>query len=223
MTTDARQVEYWEQDHGHRGYDHPIVREFATQRVNFIRKLLNLAEVRNALDVGCGNGFSTYYMRAHIPEMWAVDRSEYMLARHPLHHEGRTRQGDALSLPFPDGEFDLVYAWEVLHHISEPVRAVREMARVSKRYVMVAEPNPRNPAQFAFAYYDPEHRWVLNFTKRYMRRTFEEAGLKVRACVSGGCIFPNMTPAFMMPLLRLIPYRIPLVGISNWILAEKVG
>lgn len=220
MTTDARQVEYWEQDHGHRGFDHPIVRDFAMQRVRFIQSLLDLSEVQSALDVGCGNGFSTYYLREHISDIWAVDRSEFMLARHPLHSEGRLRQGDALSLPFEDGRFDLVYAWEVLHHIDNPVDAVKEMARVSRRYVLVAEPNPRNPAQYAFAWYDPEHRWVLRFNKRYMRGLFEAAGLRVLHCLSGGWIFPNKTPAFAMPLLKQMPYRFPL-GISNWVLAVK--
>lgn len=221
MTNDARQAEYWESYSKYREYDHPIVRFFAEQRIAFIRRHLDLATIRSALDVGCGNGFSTYYMRQHVPEVWAVDRSEHMLSRHPLRHEGRVRAGDALHLPFEDGAFDLVYAWEVLHHIAEPLQAVREMARASRRYVLVAEPNPLNPAQFAFALYDPEHRWVLRYTKRYMRGLFEQAGLRVLMCCTGGWIFPNMTPAFLMPVLRRLPYRFPLLGISNWVLASK--
>lgn len=220
MTSDAQQAAYWEQNHGHRGYDHFIVSFFARQRVSFIQSILDLSTISNALDVGCGNGFSTYYMREYIPEIWAVERSEYMLSRHPLYDEGRTRIGDALNLPFDAGAFDLVYEWEVLHHIERAVLAVKEMARCSRRYVLVAEPNPWNPVQYGFACYDREHRWVLRFTKRYIHGMFEQAGLRVRASVTGGWIFPNKSPACLLPVLKRMPYNF-FFGITNWVLGEK--
>lgn len=220
-TNDDRQVEYWQADHGHRAFDHPVVRFFAQQRVAFIRSLLNLEDVRSALDVGCGSGFSTYYMQPYVEQLWAVDRSPYMLERHPLRASERLALGDAVALPFDDGRFDLVYAWEVLHHIGEPVRAVREMARVSRRYVLLAEPNPWNPAQFAFALLDREHRWVLRYRLPFMRRLCREAGMRVVLTRTGGLTFPNMTPHALLPLLKLLPYRFPAIGISNWVLAEK--
>ena len=39
-------------------------------------------------------------------------------------------QADARNLPFPDGSFDVVYSYHALEHIPEPVRAIREIARV---------------------------------------------------------------------------------------------
>lgn len=38
--------------------------------------------------------------------------------------------GDAEHLPFPDGSFDLVWSWGVLHHSPDPAAAFREVARV---------------------------------------------------------------------------------------------
>jgi len=38
--------------------------------------------------------------------------------------------GDAEALPFPNGSFDLVYSWGVLHHTPEIERALREVHRV---------------------------------------------------------------------------------------------
>jgi SAM-dependent methyltransferase len=45
---------------------------------------------------------------------------------------GAVRQGDATSLDFPDGAFDVVYAFGVLHHIPDAERAVAEIRRVLK-------------------------------------------------------------------------------------------
>jgi len=48
---------------------------------------------------------------------------------------------DAEQIELPDNSFDLVFASEVLHHCSSPHRALCEMLRVSRRYVLFLEPN----------------------------------------------------------------------------------
>jgi SAM-dependent methyltransferase len=40
--------------------------------------------------------------------------------------------GDAENLPFPTGQFDLVYSWGVLHHTPDTPRAFQEVLRVLK-------------------------------------------------------------------------------------------
>ena len=223
MTDDSLQQTYWEADHGHRAYDHPVVAFFASQRVERVAaRWINLPAVHNALDVGCGDGFSTYYMSRRIPEIYAVDRSARMLARHPLADTGRCFQADARELPFEDARFDLVYGWEILHHVSEPHRVLAEMARVSRRYVLSAEPNRANPLQFGFALMDREHRWVLRYSLGYLRRQFEKAGLKVVRSGTGGWVFPNKTPRWMLGPLKRLPYWCPL-GITHWVLGEKAS
>lgn len=82
----------------------------------------------SALDVGAGNGFSTIYAPAHI-DVVATEGSWRILSRHP----GLARViADAAALPFADGSFDLAFCWELLHHVDEPWRALREMGRVSR-------------------------------------------------------------------------------------------
>jgi SAM-dependent methyltransferase len=215
---DGLQAEYWNDDaHGFRPPQHPIVRYFAEQRWRYLASKVNLAGLRTALDVGCGDGFSTLYAPGHL-QLTACDGSLTMLQRHP---GARRLQADAFRLPFRDGAFDLVFAWELLHHVSEPHQVLAEMARVSRKWVICCEPNPINPAQFLFAWYDPAHRWVLRFSKRFMVRQAEQAGLRVTHFSRGGCLFPNKTPQFAFPVLKWIPYRIPVLGISNCLIAEK--
>ncbi|MFH1748828.1 MAG: methyltransferase domain-containing protein [Planctomycetota bacterium] len=221
MTSDTQQQVYWEREHDFRGYQHPVVEFFARQRINCVMaNWLDLEQVDSALDVGCGDGFSTFYVSQRIPEISAVDRSTHMLDRHPLRHTRRLYQADARQLPFEDNHFDLVYGWEILHHIADPCDVLREMMRVSRRYVLVAEPNRNNPAQFAFALADSEHRWVLRYSLAFMRRIFERAGLSVLQARTGGWIFPNKTPRLLLPVLRRLPYFWPL-GITNWVLGRK--
>ena len=38
----------------------------------------------------------------------------------------------ATDLPFPDRSFDVVTCWELLHHLDDPVAALREMWRVAR-------------------------------------------------------------------------------------------
>ncbi len=49
--------------------------------------------------------------------------------------------GDAGALPIRDHSIDLVLAIEVLEHLPDPARALRELARIARRDVVVSVPN----------------------------------------------------------------------------------
>ncbi len=219
QTSDARQQVYWDADHGFRRFDHPVVRLFAEQRLALLASWLDLPAIGRALDVGCGDGFSTYYARQRLARVHATDRSQMMLARHPLKLERRLVTADALALPYANDSFDLVYGWEILHHVSDPVTVVAEMRRVSRRFVLVVEPNRNHPAQFAFALLDREHRWVLRYSRTYLENICRRAGLRIVRSTTGGHVFPNRSPLWMARLASRMRYE-SLAGISNWVLAE---
>jgi len=221
-TNDARQCEYWEAEHGFRRYDHPVVRAFATQRIQFISRHVDLEAVRTVLDVGCGAGVSSFYYEQVVDSVHGIDRSDAMLADNPLPRE-RLHRGAAENLPFPDDSFDLVNAWELLHHVEDPRCVLKEIARVSREHVVVFEPNRYNPALAAFALLDREHRWILRHSLRSLRRLAEGLGLDVRVARVVGCIFPNKTPWILLGGLKRIPFRLPVVGISNVLVCQKRG
>jgi ubiquinone/menaquinone biosynthesis C-methylase UbiE len=219
-TNDERQRRFWDSDPKYREVDHPVVQTFARQRLDYLASWLDLPSIHSALDVGCGDGFSTVFMAEQVRRVWAVDRSTPMLSRHPLKNDGRLARADIGRLPFADNSIDLVYCWEVLHHVADPDAAVAEMARVSRRWVLVAEPNRNNPLQFMFALVDREHRWVLKYDLAFMRRLMTNAALDVAHASSGGFILPNRTPTPLVGALRRLPYESP-IGISNWVLGRK--
>lgn len=213
---DENQVEYFETLAIRRYPTHPVIRLFARQRLATLQKYIDRNKVRTILDVGCGHGCSSYYLRewGHVV---GLDRSHRLLTLNPTGHKV---QGDASGLPFPDTVFDLVVIWEVLHHMSDPILAIREAARVSRRYVAVFEPNRSNPLQAAFALLQREHRLVFRYSLRYLRSLVSRAGLDVVESFRGGWIFPNRTPQFMIPLLGKLPYRWPL-GISVVVVGKR--
>ena len=93
------------------------------------------------LDVGAGSGTITASLARYIPQgrVVAADLSKEILGKALQHaesvgaHNVEVRQGNAYELPFEDGSFDVVHASQMLAHLDDPVKAVREMVRVAKK------------------------------------------------------------------------------------------
>lgn len=90
------------------------------------------------LDLGCGNGVASWAFAQHGFDVIGVDVSTSELAglgaAEQLRRAGRasfeTVRADAVTLPFPDDRFDVVYCRQVLHHVGDLVSALQECARV---------------------------------------------------------------------------------------------
>lgn len=100
-------------------------------------QLLDFAGVRTgmrALDVGCGPGALTAALVERLgPEaVAAIDPSPPFVAAARRRCPGvDVRQGTAEALPFADTSYDVVLAQLVVHFMTDPVRGLREMARVT--------------------------------------------------------------------------------------------
>jgi SAM-dependent methyltransferase len=90
------------------------------------------------LDVGCGPGTISAELSliTTVGGVIGIDLSPEVLriAReaHPRQSYPRLEfeQGDVYRLRFPDSSFDVVYAHQVLQHLSRPIDAIHEMRRV---------------------------------------------------------------------------------------------
>lgn len=195
-----------------RDMTHPVVQLFLAQRRAFLATCLAGSPIRNALDVGCGTGISS---RAVDCPVVGMDQDFSLLQRHP----GRVCCGDAHALPFASRSVDLVYAWEALHHLDSPQRVVQEMARVSRRFVLLVEPNRAHPALIGLALCDPTHRALFRYSQRYLCRLLQNAACTIRCLGRGGWIFPHRMPTWMARGLAQLPYE-TVWGISNWVVGE---
>jgi SAM-dependent methyltransferase len=89
------------------------------------------------LDVACGTGFLTQHLRG---EVVGLDQSPAMLEVASARLPGaRVVQGDAVPLPFADGEFDRVFTGHFYGHLlpAERERCLAEAGRVAGELVVV--------------------------------------------------------------------------------------
>lgn len=211
----THQWKYWEKERKRRAPDHQVVEAFVTPKIEFIQEYVDLKSVK-VLDVGCGNGFFTYYF-SQLARTVGVDYSTYMLSINPCEP---LVHGSALSLPFKDSNFDLVFCSNLLHHLKDPTIAIREMVRVSKKFVILSEPNRNNPLMALFSVISAEERGVLKFSLNYMKELVGLCELKIIASSSMGLIVPNKTPASLLGVLRKVDRKTP-IGFYNVIISEK--
>lgn len=208
---------FWETGGLYRRSDHPVVELFARQRVGFLAARGLLDGVGTLLDVGAGSGFSSAYYPASI-RVVACDYAAGMLAGNPTRDRVRCA---AAPLPFEDRAFDVVTCWELLHHLDDPVAALREMWRVAARRIVVFEPNRSNPGHLVLGLTRREERRSLRFSPGHLRRLVQAATARRVRPQRCGLFFPNVTPLPLARALVRLPYRVPLIAISQLVVLEK--
>ena len=156
---------------------------------------LGLQPGDRVLDMGCGAGRHAFEMYRRGGDVIAFDQDGDELAgvldlfgamrdagEVPTGAEADIKQGDALSLPFADGEFDRVVAAEVLEHIPDDTTAIAELARVLRPGGTIAVTVPRwLPERVCWAlsdaYHEVEGGHVRIYTGDQLVGRLEDAGL----------------------------------------------
>lgn len=120
-------------------YQTPQGRKYDSVEKDLIGRLLSPAQGRRMLDIGCGTGHFTRWLRELGWEVWGVDLEERMLARaRELSGEGIIYcQGDAERLPFADRNFYVSAMITTLESTARPEAALGEAIRVSKEMVVL--------------------------------------------------------------------------------------
>lgn len=211
---------YWEtvQKSGQvkRNHLHPVIEYYCKQRINYLKKHLDFDLINNALDVGAGSGFASYYFPDSI-SIIDLDFSFRLLKINPT--ENRI-QSSAFSLPFASNSFDLVYGWNILHHLDKPEDAVKEMARVTKNFLVLFEPNRNNPIQFLFGLYNNHERGTLQFNRSKLLELMNKIHFELISCETVGWFFAGPTPTFTLGLFKKLPF-VHRLGISNVLICKK--
>lgn len=101
------------------------------------------------LDIGCGNGLSSYMLSELGHQVIGSDISLFFLAETAQFQNDRLKYQvcDALDLPFADESFDVVCSNELIEHVTDVPRALLEMKRIlkSEGILVIMGPNLCSP------------------------------------------------------------------------------
>jgi ubiquinone/menaquinone biosynthesis C-methylase UbiE len=102
----------------------------------------------NILDVGCGEGVVANALNNKLSfsanQVVEIDLELNRLRiSKSINPELQFCQGSIYNLPFQDNTFDLVLALEILEHLEFPEKAIVELNRVSKEWILLSVPNDR--------------------------------------------------------------------------------
>ena len=96
------------------------------------------------LDIGCGSGTITTGLARRAGRVVGLDMSAEVVDAARAHADdcrlsnASFEVGSVYDLPWDDNSFDVVYAHQVLQHLSDPVRALKEARRVLRPGGIVA-------------------------------------------------------------------------------------
>lgn len=107
------------------------------------------------LDVGCDDGeFSQMLLKKnHSLTVKGIDIQDNRPAKIPR------KIYDGKNIPYQDQQFDITMAVDVLHHTRDIGRILKEMKRVTKKYIIIKDHVSKDPLSFlVIAFVD----WLAN-------------------------------------------------------------
>jgi SAM-dependent methyltransferase len=181
-----------------RRYDYSEVYDFYAFRTACA--INDVLHPKRMLDVGCEKGFKVLAFTSLGVEAYGVDISDYAIANSPIkakQHHLFCMDVQKTNLPFASNYFDLVIILEVIEHLENWQRALKEIERVlsPSGFLYLTAPSPEEKC----AYVDPTHITV------YDRQTWEKHFIE--------CGFQE-TP-YLRKLNRLIWIRYRLLSLSS--------
>jgi ubiquinone/menaquinone biosynthesis C-methylase UbiE len=167
-------------------------RDFFSEAVR--EKAYRLAAVESgqlAADIGAGTGFITEGLLQRGLKVIAIDRSHDMLdqmrEKFKDSEDVDYRQGEAENLPIDNDTVDYTMANMYLHHVDDPLVAIKEMVRIIKPSGKLVLTD-LDEHKHEFLKHEHHDRW-MGFKRSDVEDWLLKAGLKnvFIDCVGGSC------------------------------------
>ncbi|WP_028926292.1 class I SAM-dependent methyltransferase [Pseudonocardia acaciae] len=168
---------------------------FAASGLEWIVERLAPRAGEQVLDVAAGAAHLGRALAPHVGHVCALDLTPEMLAQGDrLARESGLRNiafmtGDAMALPWLDGQFDLVVCRLTLHQVEDPAAVVREMVRVTRpggrigiTDMLLERPEVERENTRLERLRDPSHNRTL--TRSQVHALLDAAGAEVTSTVT---------------------------------------
>lgn len=136
------------------------------------------------LDVGCGKGRFLASARRRGWKVYGVETSPGQIAQARVRYDLQVFRGGLPDIGLPDGTCDIVTAWHVLEHVSDPAAALAEIRRIlrSDGVFVMEVPNfaslqSRLGRELWFHLDVPRH--LLHFSPTSLERLLREQGFQI--------------------------------------------
>lgn len=157
------------------------------------------------IDVGCGDGGLIHFCANRGAEVYFIDRDPERLASTEAKVQASPARGykailsDCDPIPLDDGIGDLVVCTEVLEHVPDPAKFLRELIRITKpgARLLLTVPDARSE-QFVGVTAPPQYFQEPNHIRIFTAETFRElvlaAGLEIESQQYMGCFWAMYWP-----------------------------
>ncbi|MBT8379704.1 MAG: class I SAM-dependent methyltransferase [Ignavibacteria bacterium] len=125
---DAVEFDYFENKKGATAHDERRVREYVISKVP--------KNVESILDVGCGNGWAAKEFLPKGKQVFSLDISITNPSKAKTLYPSENHFGitaNSFFLPFDSNSIDCVIASEIIEHVFDPAKFVKELFRVLKK------------------------------------------------------------------------------------------
>ncbi len=187
------------------------------------------------LDAGCGKGYLGSTLAPYTNEYYGYDISESAISQAKMKiGRGKFFVGSLRNIPFTDNYFDCVVCSEVLEHIPDYQKAIRELSRVLKKggKLFISTPNKMNPDMIWQTFWKGKYTSQVYDKPIYYRKLLREctkSNLLILESYSffflpiGGSSLPNYILEPLMKLQKFISRITSLpLGLYLFIVAQKI-
>lgn len=146
--------------------------------------------MKKVLDFGCGAGsFINYLAKKDRDSLFfGVDIDKSIINRakkNKLYDNEKFFLSDGDRLPFDDDFFDEVYCYEVLEHVKELDKVLKDIKRVIKKGGVLRVSVPLRKSEMELIKYNPDYPEQIGhrrfFSKDKLREELKNAGFKVKS------------------------------------------
>ncbi|MCJ7448900.1 MAG: class I SAM-dependent methyltransferase [Bacteroidales bacterium] len=188
--------------------------------VKFIEKKLNINHFRDVLELGCGVGANSKYLKGYYDHYIGIDYSEeFIKLANNLHANNNTEFlcGNLKDYTFHKNAFDLVIGVGILHHLPNIGIVLQNLKKQFNKdviygFIEVQSGNPaiqllRNLRKRTDHDYSEDQNI---FSRKFIYETFQNEGFEIRGFLFQG----YFTPPFAQVKLKPESIMLPLVKMA---------